>query len=102
MEQHDDHPDGGRGEIRRLEEQPDQDILIGGSAELVHSLLADDLIDEYPLVVHSVVVGKGKRLFADEGTLKTMQLVDTRTFPTGVTVLTYHLAPKDAVPKTPS
>lgn len=81
--------------VRRLKEEPGQNNLVGGSAGLVRSLMADDLIDEYRLMVHPVVVGKGKRLFADEGTLKTMRLVETRTFPTGVIVQTYHRAPKD-------
>ncbi len=84
-------------EIARLKQLPGENILIGGSADLVRSLMRDDLIDEYRLMIHPVVVGKGKRLFADASDLTSLRLVASRTFPTGVIVLTYHRAePADA------
>ena len=79
-------------EITRLKQLPGENILIGGSADLVRSLMRDDLIDEYRLMIHPVVAGKGKRLFADAGDLKAFRLADSQTFPTGVIVLTYHRA----------
>jgi dihydrofolate reductase len=79
-------------EISRLKEQPGKDISISGSGTLVQSLLRDDLIDEFRLLVHPIVVGSGKRLFADEGDRKPLELVDSKTFSTGVVYLTYRPA----------
>jgi dihydrofolate reductase len=85
------HVIGGnvREEVSRLKEEPGQDIVIHGSGELVNSLMQEDLIDEYRLMVFPVVLGGGKRLFRDGGSKKTMRLVDTKTFDSGVMVLTY-------------
>jgi dihydrofolate reductase len=77
-------------EISRLKEQPGKDISISGSGTLVQSLLRDDLIDELRLLVHPIVVGSGKRLFADGGDRKPLELVDSKTFSTGVVYLTYQ------------
>lgn len=79
-------------EIARLKAQPGQDILVFGSADLVRTLMQEGLIDEYRLMVHPVVVGKGKRLFGEGIDSTALQLVDTRTFPNGVMVLTYQPA----------
>lgn len=79
-------------ELTRLKEQPGKDIAITGSGALVRSLLLDNLLDELRLLVHPIVVGKGKRLFADGGDQKGLQLVDARTFSTGVVYLTYQPA----------
>jgi dihydrofolate reductase len=49
-------------EVSKLKQQPGQDILIYGSGELVYTLMQHDLIDEYRLMVHPVVLGSGKRL----------------------------------------
>ena len=77
-------------QIAKLKRQPGKDITILGSATLVGSLLADDLLDELRLMVHPVVLGRGKRLFADEGDRKPLELVDSKTFSTGVLYLTYR------------
>jgi dihydrofolate reductase len=79
-------------EIARLKEQPGGNISISGSGGLVRSLLRGDLLDELRLMVHPVIVGSGKRLFADEGDRKALELVDSRTFSTGVVYLTYRPA----------
>ena len=82
-------------EIARLKQQPGQDILVFGSADLVHTLIQHGLVDEYRLMIHPVVVGKGKRLFREGVDMTALRLVDTRTFPSGVLVLTYHPAEKE-------
>ena len=82
-------------EIARLKRQPGENIGSTGSATLVRSLLRDDLIDELGLMVHPVVVGSGKRLFEDWGEPKGLELVDTRTFDTGVVYLTYGPSRKE-------
>lgn len=76
-------------EVRKLKQQPGGNIRITGSATLVQSLMAADLIDEYHLLVHPVVLGTGKRLFA-EGLETTLNLIDTKTFSSGVVALTYQ------------
>jgi len=81
-------------EVSRLKQQPGHDILIYGSGELVHTLMQHDLIDEYRLMVYPVVLGSGKRLFRD-GINTTLRLVETRTFSSGVVVLSYRPAEKE-------
>jgi class 3 adenylate cyclase/dihydrofolate reductase len=82
--------------IAELKQQPGGDILLFGSADLLNSLIKDDLIDEYRLMVFPVVLGTGKRLFRDARDVMHLQLADARTFASGVTVLTYR--PADRVP----
>jgi dihydrofolate reductase len=78
-------------ELNRLKQQPGKNIAVTGSGTLVRSLLRDNLLDELRLLVHPIVVGSGKRLFegADQ---KALELVDSRTFSTGVLYLTYQPA----------
>jgi dihydrofolate reductase len=83
-------------DISELKRQPGKDIVISGSGSLVRSLLTDGLIDELGLMVHPVVVGSGKRLFEEGGDQIALELVDFRTFSTGVVYLTYRPAEKKA------
>ena len=76
-------------EIAELKQQAGKDITIIGSAALVRSLLYDGLLDELKLLVHPVVMGSGQRLF-EGGDSKALELVDSRTFGTGVVYLTYR------------
>jgi dihydrofolate reductase len=82
-------------EITRLKQQPGKDISITGSITLVRSLLREDVLDELRLMVHPIVVGSGKRLFEDGSDQKALQLVDSKTFSTGVLYLTYRPAGDD-------
>jgi class 3 adenylate cyclase/dihydrofolate reductase len=82
--------------IAELKQQSDGDILLFGSADLLKSLIKHDLVDEYRLMVFPVVLGTGKRLFHDTTDVTHLELADTRTFQSGVTVLTYR--PADRVP----
>jgi len=79
-------------EVARLKKGEGGDITISGSGSLVRSLLRDGLIDELRLMVHPVVVGSGKRLFEEGGDQIPLELVDSKTFSTGVVYLTYHPA----------
>ncbi len=79
-------------DITRLKQQPGKDIAILGSGALVRSLLQDDLLDELRLIIHPIVLGRGKRLFEDGGDRQVLKLVDSRTFGTGVVSLTYRPA----------
>jgi dihydrofolate reductase len=79
-------------ELSELKRQPGKDIVISGSGALVRSLLDGGLIDELKLMVHPVVVGRGKRLFEEGEKQTALELVDSRTFATGVVYLTYRPA----------
>ncbi len=80
-------------EVRNLKQQPGKDILVYGSGKLVNTLLQHDLVDELRLMVHPVVLGSGKRLFDDASeTMKVLKLAEPRTFPSGIVLLSYHLA----------
>lgn len=79
-------------EVSALKQQPGQDLLLAGSGVLVHTLMQHDLIDEYRLMVHPIILGSGKRLFRDGGAMKTLKLVETKTFSSGVVVLSYQPA----------
>jgi dihydrofolate reductase len=77
-------------ELTRLKQQPGKNIGITGSGTLVASLLGAGLLDELRLLVHPIVVGKGKRLFATwEDQPRGLRLADAQTLSTGVLYLTY-------------
>ncbi len=75
-------------EVRRLKERSGDDIVVFGSGELARYLIRHDLVDEYRLLVYPIVLGSGKRLFGD-GVSVTLQLTDSKAFPSGVVALTY-------------
>lgn len=77
-------------DIARVKEEVDGDVLIAGSAQLVKGLLAADLLDELRLMLFPVVLGGGKRLFADDGRKVPLTLSDARTVGAGVQILTYE------------
>ncbi len=79
-------------EIAKLKRQQGKDITVLGSGELVRSLLRGGLLDELTLMVHPLVLGAGKRLFEDGADRKSLELVDSKTFGTGVLYLTYQPA----------
>src|ERR671921_1575892 len=79
-------------EISKLKQQPGKDISITGSPTLVRSLLEVDLLDELRLMLHPIVVGSGKRLFEEGSDQKALELLDSKTFSTGVLYLTYQVA----------
>jgi dihydrofolate reductase len=65
-------------EIAALKERYDGDVLLAGSAQLAQSLLELELVDELRLMVFPVVLGAGKKLFAEEGPQASFTLVDAR------------------------
>jgi dihydrofolate reductase len=83
-------------EVLRLKQQPGKDILVYGSGDLVNTLMKHNLVDEYRLMVFPIVVGSGKRLFEGEIDKTVLELVDTQTFSSGVVVLTYQPAAREA------
>ncbi|MBA3869617.1 MAG: dihydrofolate reductase [Anaerolineae bacterium] len=78
------------GEIKKIKQDGDQDILVHGSATLIQSLIQNDLVDRFRLLVYPVVLGTGKRLF-QEGTTTTLKLVEVRPIGSGgVTAFIYE------------
>jgi dihydrofolate reductase len=81
-------------EITRLKEEPGKTITVLGSGDLVQTLMQNDLVDEFFLLVCPVVLGRGKRLFRD-GVRKTpLDLVDSKPTKSGALLVTYHPASK--------
>lgn len=76
--------------VARLKQQPGPDIVIMGSGELVQSLMRANLIDEYLLLIHPLVLGSGRRLFPDGGASATLQLTGSKTTSNGVVIATYR------------
>jgi dihydrofolate reductase len=64
--------------VAKLREEPGGDVLVNGSAQLVAALRANDLVDEYRLMVFPTVLGGGKRLFAEGGDASALRLVDAK------------------------
>jgi dihydrofolate reductase len=79
-------------EVARLRDEIDGDIVVHGSATLVQTLLDNDLVDELRLMVFPVVLGSGKRLFADTDDKKPLRLTDSMTVGDGVAILIYQRA----------
>ncbi|MDD4650710.1 MAG: dihydrofolate reductase family protein [Methanothrix sp.] len=76
-------------EILELKEQEGKDIAILGSGSIVRQLTNLALIDEYQLIVHPIILGSGKSLFAGVET-KNLRLMKTRAFKNGIVWLCYH------------
>jgi dihydrofolate reductase len=79
-------------QVRALKALPGKNILIDGSSVLIHTLAQHDLIDEYRLVVYPVVLGGGKKVFAD-GVRLNLRLVEARPVPSGVVLAHYTVEP---------
>jgi dihydrofolate reductase len=79
-------------EVAKLKKGDGPDLLIQGSSQLIQALLANDLIDEYTLLIFPVVLGSGKRFFGDGTKPGDLKLVETKTSTTGVTMSTYRPA----------
>lgn len=78
--------------VGRLKEELSKDLVIMGSGELVQSLMRANLIDEYVLLIHPLVLGSGRRLFPEGSAFATLRLVGAKTTNTGVVIATYQPA----------
>ncbi|MDP9276667.1 MAG: dihydrofolate reductase family protein, partial [Actinomycetota bacterium] len=81
-------------EVSKLKQQVDGDILVAGSAQLVNTLMENDLVDELRLMVFPTVLGSGKRLFGDGFDRTNLRLVDSKALDSGILILTYARADK--------
>jgi dihydrofolate reductase len=78
------------GLVTQLKERPGRELQVHGSGDLLQTLMAHDLVDEYRLFVYPVVLGSGRRLFAEGALPRSLKLVDATTTSTGVVVATYE------------
>jgi dihydrofolate reductase len=77
-------------EVRELKAQPGKGIVVTGSMSLMSELVAGGVVDEYRLFVYPVVLGRGRRLFADATSVPRLHLAETRPFRSGVALLRYR------------
>jgi dihydrofolate reductase len=78
--------------VAELKRESGKDLQVIGSGELGQTLMHHDLVDEYRLMIHPLVIGSGKRLFRDGNPMKPLRLVDSKTSSTGVLIVTYEPA----------
>ncbi len=76
-------------EVRQLKKEPGHDLLLSGSAQLFNALMQENLIDLYRIMLHPVVLGKGKRLFPDGVDKRVLELAEIKRFRSGIVVLEY-------------
>ena len=76
--------------VAALKETPGKDLVVLGSGVLVQTLLRDDLIDSLILLIHPLVLGTGRRLFADASVMNSFRLVESVPTTTGVLIATYQ------------
>ncbi len=76
--------------LSKLKKEQKKDIVIMGSGDLVRSLMPSNLIDEYVLLIHPIVLGEGRRLFADGVSFTSLNLVSSKTTDKGVIAAIYQ------------
>lgn len=77
-------------DIRKMKEAPGKDMLIAGSASIVQQFTNLDLVDEYHLLVHPVILAAGKTLFKDINKRRDLMLLEAKAFTNGVVSLRYQ------------
>ncbi|MDR3574286.1 MAG: dihydrofolate reductase family protein [Anaerolineaceae bacterium] len=78
--------------LAELKVQPGKDFMIMGSGELVQSLMKQNLVDLYVLLIHPLILGLGRHLFPEGGIYATLKLIDAKSTSSGVVVVTYQPA----------
>ncbi|MGE5230013.1 MAG: dihydrofolate reductase family protein [Deltaproteobacteria bacterium] len=76
--------------VVQLKARPGRELQVHGSGDLLQTLMAHDLVDEYRLLVYPVVLGSGRRLFRDGAPPRSLKLIAATTTSTGVVVATYE------------
>jgi dihydrofolate reductase len=79
--------------VPRLKEQPGKDLTVLGCGDLMHTLMRHGLVDVYVLLIHPLVLGRGRRLFNDDAPRSALRLVNSVPTTTGVIIATYHPVP---------
>jgi dihydrofolate reductase len=79
--------------VARLKEQPGKDLTVLGSGDLLQTLMRHGLVDVYVLLIHPLLLGRGRRLFGDDSRRSALRLVNSVTTTTGVMIATYRPVP---------
>lgn len=82
--------DDALGAVGKLKGKVGGDLMVMGSSVLSGELIANDLVDEYLLMIEPIVLGNGKRLFPADGQARPLELVSSTTSSTGVHICTYR------------
>jgi dihydrofolate reductase len=82
----------GEKAVAVLKHEVDKNLLVLGSGELVRSLMSQDVIDEWVLLIHPLVLGSGRRLFDGGGLPTALSLADSAATSNGVVIATYRPA----------
>jgi dihydrofolate reductase len=77
--------------LRRIKSQAGPNLILSGSSSLTSTVLEHGLADELVAIIYPVLLGTGKRLFADQTPAQRFELANTQTTPTGVTLTTYKV-----------
>jgi dihydrofolate reductase len=75
--------------VAALKQEVGDDIHVIGSTQLVQTLTEHDLVDEFRIMIDPLLLGGGRRLFRDDGTLRPLRLVDSQVTTTGAILATY-------------
>ena len=86
------------GGIAALKQRLQGDLLVAGSATLVQTLLEHDLLDELRLMIFPIVLGSGRRLFAESSEPRTMALHDVTTVGGGIVIMAYRSSDRASSP----
>ena len=78
--------------VATLKQEGDGDLHVIGSTGLVRTLIEQDLVDEFRLMIDPILLGGGKRIFRDDGSLRPLQLIDGQLTSTGAIMATYARA----------
>lgn len=78
--------------VRRIKSQDGGDLVLSGSSTLTSTLLEHDLVDEVVLIVSPVMLGRGKRFFAEGTPARAFELVSTSAMPSGIIFSTFKVA----------
>jgi dihydrofolate reductase len=76
--------------VAELKQQGEGSLTVLGSGELLQTLMAHHLVDEFTLVIHPVVLGSGRRLFTDRGAYAQLEVTDSVTTTKGLMIATYR------------
>jgi dihydrofolate reductase len=76
--------------VSQLKEEPGKNLVVLGSGELVQTLMENDLVDEFDLMINPIVIGSGKRLFREGSQKRPLRLVRSTTSSTGVLITAYE------------
>jgi dihydrofolate reductase len=75
--------------VAALKQEEGADVHVIGSTELVQTLIENELVDEFRLMIDPLVLGGGKRIFRDDGVLRPLRVVDSQVTTTGAILATY-------------